>query len=96
MLEMGIDLMFPDGISTKCQADYFTFDFKENKLQFDDAVGRWYEQMKLKLYRLYNCTKEEDASADHSSELSKQFDVGLDRSWCHAIEAIGGVHFCLH
>lgn len=97
MLEMGTDLTFPDGISTKHQANYFTFDFKGNKLQLDDTVGRLYEQIKLKLYQFYNCTKEEDASADHSSsELSKQLDVGLDRSWCYAIEAIGGVHFCLH
>lgn len=83
-------------MSTKCQVDYFTFDFKRNKFQLVDTVGRLYEQIKLKLYRFYNCTKEEDASADHSSELSEQLDVGLNRSWCHAIEAIGGVHFCLH
>lgn len=43
MLEMGADLICPDGISTKCQADYFTFNFKGNKLQLDDTVGRLYE-----------------------------------------------------
>lgn len=48
-LEMGTDLIFPDGISTKCQVDYFTFDYKGNKLQLDDTVGGLYEQIKLKI-----------------------------------------------
>lgn len=74
-------------MSTKCQADYFTFDFKGNNLQLVNTVGRLYEQMKLKLYGFYNCTKE-DASADHSSELSEQLDVGLNRSWCHALDTL--------
>lgn len=70
ILEMGKDLFFPDGQSTKGRADEFTFDicdFKRNKIPFDDTVGRLYEQSKLKLLRFYICTKEEEPSTDRSS-----------------------------
>lgn len=70
ILEMGKDLFFPDGRSTKGHADDFTFDicdFKRNKVQLDDTVGRLYEQTKLKLLGFYICTKKEEPSTDHSS-----------------------------
>lgn len=69
IMELGKDLFFPDGQSTKGPADDFTFDicdFKRNKIPLDNTVGQMYEQTKLKLLRFYICAKE-GASTDHSS-----------------------------
>lgn len=74
ILEMGKELFFPDGCSTKGQADDFTFgirDFKRNKVQLDDTVGRLYEQTKLKILRFYICTKEGPSTDHSSSELNE-------------------------
>ncbi|KAK0137748.1 hypothetical protein N1851_026052 [Merluccius polli] len=69
IMELGKDLFFPDGHSTKGPAKDFMFeicDFKMNNILLDNTVGQMYEQTKLKLLRFYICTKE-GASTDHSS-----------------------------
>ncbi|XP_049417519.1 uncharacterized protein LOC125879603 [Epinephelus fuscoguttatus] len=80
ILELGKELFFPNGHSTKGQADDFTFevcDFKRKHIPFDETVGRLYEQTKLKLLRFYICTKDEGPSTDQSSsevdECSEDF-----------------------
>lgn len=70
ILELGKELFFPNGHSTKGHTDDFTFevcDFKRKQIPLDDTVGRLYEQTKLKLLRFYICTKEEGPSPDQSS-----------------------------
>ncbi|XP_035986596.1 uncharacterized protein LOC110369478, partial [Fundulus heteroclitus] len=70
IMELGKELFFPDGLSTKGPAEDFTIDicdFKMNKIPFNHTVGQMYEQTKLKLLRFYICTKK-GASTDHSSE----------------------------
>ncbi|XP_035988143.1 uncharacterized protein LOC110367754 isoform X2 [Fundulus heteroclitus] len=70
IVELGKELFFPGGLSTKGPAEDFTFDicdFKMNKIPFDNTVGQMYKQTTLKLLRFYICTKE-GASTDHSSE----------------------------
>ncbi|XP_060774037.1 uncharacterized protein LOC132884236 [Neoarius graeffei] len=70
ILELGKELFFPNGPSTKGHTDDFTFevcDVKRKQIPLDDTVGRLYEQTKLKLLRFYICTKEEGPSPDQSS-----------------------------
>lgn len=77
ILEIGKDLFFPDGHSTKGRADDLTFDvcdFKRNKIPLDNTVGKMYEQTKLKLLRFYIRTKE-GLSTDHSSSSSLSEDL---------------------
>lgn len=65
-----LELFFPNGHSTKGQAEDFTSEvcgFKRKQVPFSDSVGRLYDQTKLKLLRFYICTKEEGPSTDQSS-----------------------------
>uniref|UniRef100_A0A1A8D302 Si:ch73-30l9.1 n=1 Tax=Nothobranchius kadleci TaxID=1051664 RepID=A0A1A8D302_NOTKA len=88
MMELGKELFFPDGRSTKGPAEDFTFgicDFKKNRIPLDSTIGQMYEQAKLKQLRFYICTKE-GASTDHSSE-----EKGLledEEDGCHSGDAI--------
>uniref|UniRef100_A0A1A7Y3P9 Si:ch73-30l9.1 n=1 Tax=Iconisemion striatum TaxID=60296 RepID=A0A1A7Y3P9_9TELE len=88
IMELGKELFFPDGHSTKGPAEDFTFgicDLKKNKIPLDITVGQMYEQTKLKLLRFYICTKE-GASTDHSSE-----EKGLledEEDGCHSDDSI--------
>ncbi|XP_057686772.1 uncharacterized protein LOC130912772 [Corythoichthys intestinalis] len=61
ILELGKELFFPDGISSKGEVGDFTFevcDFKRKEISLDETVGRLYEKTKLRLLRFYICTKE--------------------------------------
>ncbi|XP_054593176.2 uncharacterized protein [Nothobranchius furzeri] len=88
IMELGKELFFPDGRSTKGPAEDFTFgicDFKKNKIPLDSTIGQMYEQTKLKLLRFYICTKE-GASTDHSSK-----EKGLledEEDGCHSGDSI--------
>ncbi|XP_030580814.1 uncharacterized protein LOC115777119 [Archocentrus centrarchus] len=80
ILEMGKDLFFPDGNSTKGRVEDFIFtvsDFKKNPIPLDDTVGRLYEKTKLKLLRFYICTKEETSltvlSSSEADECGEDF-----------------------
>lgn len=69
IMELGKNLFFPDGHSTKGPAEDFAFDicdFKMNKIHLDNTIGQMYEQTKLKILRFYIRTKE-GFSSDHSS-----------------------------
>ncbi|XP_032409601.1 uncharacterized protein LOC116721178 [Xiphophorus hellerii] len=70
ILEMGKELFFPDGTSTKGVIEDFLFevcDFKKNLISLDETVGNLYEKTKLKLLRFYMCTKKEE-TVQYSSE----------------------------
>lgn len=75
ILEMGKELFFPDGNSTKGAVEDFLFDvcdFKRNPIPLDETVGNLYEKTKMKLLRFYICTREETASTvQSSSELNE-------------------------
>lgn len=70
ILEMGKELFFPDGTSTKGVIEDFLFevcDFKKNRIPLDETVGNLYEKTKLRLLRFYICTKKEE-TVQYSSE----------------------------
>lgn len=83
ILEMGKELFFPDGISTKGPAEDFTFevcDFKRNQINSEYTVGGLYEQTRLKLLRFYICTKEKSPSSESSSEEDECHEDSSDDS----------------
>lgn len=93
ILELGKELFFPDGHSTKGHVDDFTFeicDFKRKQIVLDDTVGRLYDQTKLKLLRFYICTKEErheccedSISKDSSVSITEGADSQLTEDGSH-------------
>ena len=75
ILELGKQLFFPDGASTKGRAEDFDFvvcDFKRKEIALNESIGSLYEQTKLKLLRFYICTKEQAALTDQSLDEDSQ------------------------
>ncbi|KAK2853352.1 hypothetical protein Q5P01_006013 [Channa striata] len=82
ILEMGKELFFPNGHSTKGKVEDFSFsvcDFKRNHIPLDDTVSKLYEQTKLKLLRFYICTKEEAPLTDDFSEVDEFSEDSLSK-----------------
>ncbi|KAL7385064.1 hypothetical protein ABVT39_014563 [Epinephelus coioides] len=56
LLQIGKDLFFPEGQSTKGSLEDFTYkiwDFKENEMPYDCTVGAMYEKVKMGILRFY-------------------------------------------
>ncbi|XP_066515183.1 uncharacterized protein [Hoplias malabaricus] len=65
IMEMGKNLFFQNGHSPKGAEEDFTFticDFKRNQVSMESTLFQLYEECKLKMLRLYICTKEKVSS----------------------------------
>lgn len=79
LMMMGKELFFPKGISSKGPAENYTFemrDFSQTAIPLSVTVNELYEQSKLRMVRLYVCTKEVDleSSPQISSDSFSDFE----------------------
>ncbi|KAK5870507.1 hypothetical protein PBY51_003449 [Eleginops maclovinus] len=82
LLEIGKDLFFPDGHSAKGPIGKFEFDlrdFSQKSLPLDCTVNQLYEKTKLRMLRVYTCSRDKDSSivlSDASSDDERPVKVG--------------------
>ncbi|KAL0984272.1 hypothetical protein UPYG_G00139280 [Umbra pygmaea] len=75
LLEIGKDLFFPDGHSSKGPIGKFDFDirdFSQKSLPLDCTVNQLYEKTKLRMLRIYTCSQYKDTPiilSDASSDF---------------------------
>ncbi|KAJ8010110.1 hypothetical protein DPEC_G00071590 [Dallia pectoralis] len=86
LLEIGKDLFFPDGHSAKGPTGKFDFDirdFSQKSLPHDCTVNQLYEKTKLRMLRIYTCSRHKDtpiilsdASSDFEHDDERPVRVG--------------------
>ncbi|XP_063760574.1 uncharacterized protein LOC134878467 [Eleginops maclovinus] len=80
--EIGKDLFFPDGHSAKGPIGKFEFDlrdFSQKSLPLDCTVNQLYEKTKLRMLRVYTCSRDKDSSivlSDASSDDERPVKTG--------------------
>lgn len=83
LLEMGKSLFFPNGKSPKGSAEDFVFDirdFSHENVPLESTVNQLYEQTKVKMLRIYTCSREKEkiSTDEQLSDISSDFEDAED------------------
>lgn len=77
VMTIAKELFFPGGLSSKGSIMDFTLsmcDFKRQTVSLDSTLAELYEEFKLKMLRLYLCTKDLEHSSDSSEDQKDVFE----------------------
>lgn len=72
LLETGKDLFFPNGQSSKGPVENFNFDvrdFSHSSVSLESTVSQLYNKTKLKMLRIYICSKEKDIVSPNDTSV---------------------------